>query len=219
MEINYLAVLVCGVAAMVVGFVWYGPLFGKTWMRIMGVDNMTPEQKESMKKNMWSMYLAQFLLSLITANVLAYHIFNWAGSESGLVVALCTWFGFVMTTTAGACLWSGKPKKLAWKMFFIKAEALFGRKESRASFVVGCSEGDMKTLQLDGVAEILKPEEEEIFYSVYFAKFPKKREKAKDPKNVFFKFTPKWWRFTDWTKSEGKTIFTSDGKIAMASKA
>ncbi len=123
MEINYLAVLVCGVAAMAVGFVWYGPLFGKTWMQIMGAESMSPEAREAMKKNMWAMYAIQFVLSLITAGVLAVHIANWSGPDSGLVIALCTWFGFIVTTEASAALWSGKPTKVAWKMFFISAGA------------------------------------------------------------------------------------------------
>ncbi len=124
MEINYVAVLVCGIASMVVGFVWYGPLFGKAYMQIMGADTMTPQQKESMKKNMWGMYLIQFILSLITAGVLAVHIANWAdASTSTLAIAICSWFGFVMTTNAGAALWSGKPKNVAWKMFLISSGA------------------------------------------------------------------------------------------------
>lgn len=123
MTVNYISVLLCGVAAMVIGFLWYGPLFGKAYMKVMGADMMSPEQKEKMRKNMWGMYFVQFVLSLITAYVLAYHIANWAGAETPLMVALCSWFGFILTTEAGAALWSGKPKKLAWNMFFISAGA------------------------------------------------------------------------------------------------
>ena len=32
-EINFLAVLVCGVVSMIIGATWYGPLFGKKWMK------------------------------------------------------------------------------------------------------------------------------------------------------------------------------------------
>ncbi len=124
MTINYLAVLACAIAAMIVGFVWYGPLFGKAWMRIMGVETMSEEQKQAMKKGMWGMYAVQFVLSLITAGVLAVHIGYWSdASASAIGIAICTWFGFVMTATASAALWSGKPKNVAWKMFFISAGA------------------------------------------------------------------------------------------------
>lgn len=125
MTINYIAVLVCAIASMVIGFVWYGPLFGKVWMReIMGSESMTHEQSESMKKGMWGYYLIQFILSLITAGFLAVHIANWADvTVSALAIAVCTWFGFVMTTIAGGSLWSGKPRRTAWKMFLITAGA------------------------------------------------------------------------------------------------
>ena len=89
-----------------------------------------------------------------------------------------------------------------------KAEALYGREKSRASFVLGCDEDTKITLQIDGIVELLKSEEKETFNVVYLEKFPKKKEKSKDPKFVFFKFIPTWWRFTDW-KPEGKIILTS----------
>lgn len=90
-----------------------------------------------------------------------------------------------------------------------KAESLFGRDKTRASFVIGSDESNMKTLQLDGIIELLKPTEE-VGESIYLGKFPEKKEKAKDPKFVFFKLTPTWWRFTDWTNPEGKTILLSE---------
>ena len=40
MNINYLAVLTCAIVAMPVGFLWFGPLFGKAWARHMGVGGM-----------------------------------------------------------------------------------------------------------------------------------------------------------------------------------
>lgn len=92
----------------------------------------------------------------------------------------------------------------------LKAQPLFGRNRTRASFVVGSDEGTMKTLQVDGTVELLKPEEKNIFDSIYLEKFPKKKEKSKDPKFVFFKFTPTWWRFTDWTNPQGKIILLSN---------
>lgn len=93
-----------------------------------------------------------------------------------------------------------------------KAEALFGREISRATFVIGSDESNMKTLQMDGEMRLIKPEEKQIIDDVYLGKFPEKKEKSKEPKVVFFTFIPKWWRFTDWTKPEGKIILTSDTK-------
>jgi uncharacterized protein YhbP (UPF0306 family) len=90
-----------------------------------------------------------------------------------------------------------------------KAEALVGRAESRASFVVGADEKTTKTLQLDGVIRLITPKEKETYDRVYFGKFPKKKEKSIDPKFLFFVFTPTWWRFTDFKAEGGKKILTS----------
>jgi hypothetical protein len=112
-EINYWAILVSAVVSMIVGFLWYGPLFGKIWKR----EIIGP------KEDVWAYYLIQFILSIITAWALVVHVANWANGTPVIAIAICTWFGFVMTTNAGAALWSGKPKMLAWKMFLISSGA------------------------------------------------------------------------------------------------
>lgn len=91
-----------------------------------------------------------------------------------------------------------------------KAEPLFGRDVTRASFVIGSDESNLKTFQTDGTIRLLKPEEKETFDSIYLGKFLEKKTRAADPKFVFFKFTPTWWRFTDWTTPKGKVILTSE---------
>ena len=35
LEVNYLAVLIAGIVPMIVGAIWYGPLFGKRWLGYM----------------------------------------------------------------------------------------------------------------------------------------------------------------------------------------
>ena len=93
-----------------------------------------------------------------------------------------------------------------------KSEPLFGKPATRASLVIGSSEEDMKTLQMDGEARLIREEEHDVFWEVYFRKYPEKAKKAKDSEVVFFSFTPAWWRFTDWTRPEGKTIWNSSPK-------
>ena len=54
-SINYLAVLVAAIASIVLGFVWYGPLFGKTWTQLMGFDKkkMDDMKKKGMGAKTW----------------------------------------------------------------------------------------------------------------------------------------------------------------------
>ncbi len=91
-----------------------------------------------------------------------------------------------------------------------KAEALLGRDKSRASFVIGSDESNMKTVQIDGTIELLKPEEMGMYDKIYFAKFPNKLEKYHEKKFLCFKLLPTWWRFTDWTNPQGKIVLTSE---------
>ncbi|MGC9355126.1 MAG: DUF1761 domain-containing protein, partial [Mariniphaga sp.] len=35
-SINYLAVIVAALSSFMVGWIWYGPLFGKSWMKLHG---------------------------------------------------------------------------------------------------------------------------------------------------------------------------------------
>jgi hypothetical protein len=90
-----------------------------------------------------------------------------------------------------------------------KAEALNHRKVSRASVVVGFTEGaNSSTLQMDGEASLVSNDDPRV-QSVYLAKFPNKAAKAMKPNTIFFQFKPTWWRFTDWSESRGKRIYTS----------
>ena len=45
-DISYLAVLVAAAAAMAIGFLWYGPLFGNQWKKLM---NFTDKGMKEMK--------------------------------------------------------------------------------------------------------------------------------------------------------------------------
>jgi uncharacterized protein YhbP (UPF0306 family) len=85
-----------------------------------------------------------------------------------------------------------------------KVEAL-EKGEAKASFVVGTTEEVMKTVQIDGIAKMADTDE---IRKAYFEKFPEK--KYKDAEDIFFVFTPTWWRFTDWTTPQGKMVWSSE---------
>ena len=124
MSINIWAVLVCAVAAQVLGMIWYGKgMFGNKWGMIIGMDTgtMTPERMAEMKKKMMPMAILQFVLSIITAGVLASVMNSYLvlGVGDGIKTSLLMWLGFVVPLSAGVAMWSGKPKKLAQSMFLI----------------------------------------------------------------------------------------------------
>lgn len=110
MQINYLAVLAAAVVSMVIGSIWYGPLFGKKFIRAKGMDKLSPEEQEKMKKGMAMTYLWQFIASLMMFYVLA-RLTGSLGQMSihgGVTVALWVWLGFVVPLELGNALWGGK---------------------------------------------------------------------------------------------------------------
>lgn len=90
-----------------------------------------------------------------------------------------------------------------------KSEALLGGKNSRASLVVGTDEQVMKTFQADGIVNLIQDYEKEHYNTIFLGKFPEKADKPSGPDDVFFKFTPTWWRYTDFKTPQGKLILTS----------
>ena len=77
-EVNLLAVLVAGIVPMIVGFLWYGQLFGKRWLELM------ESTAEEIQKNFnpWKTHGASFVLALVTAYILAQLFAGMGGPQS-----------------------------------------------------------------------------------------------------------------------------------------
>lgn len=111
-SINYFAVIAAAAAQMTVGFLWYGPVFGKKWVALSG---FTEQKINEMKgKSMGPLYAAAMAGSLVMAYVLAHFAAVWgaAGLSAALQLAFWTWLGFIATTMLGSVLWEGKPVQL-----------------------------------------------------------------------------------------------------------
>ena len=111
--INYVAVLVAAVSSIVLGFIWYGPLFGKKWMELSG---MTQERIEAAKAGgMGKNYAITFAGALVMSYVLAHSLvfastyLNVSGVSAGLMAGFWSWLGFIAPVTLGTVLWDGKP--------------------------------------------------------------------------------------------------------------
>jgi len=99
-------IIVAAVASYIIGAIWYGPLFGKLWMKLSGMT------KAKMKKdNMPLLYAGGFLVSLVTAFVIAQILsfLNWAPIwQNGVIVGFWVWLGFVATFSFSPVLWQGQ---------------------------------------------------------------------------------------------------------------
>lgn len=120
MEINYLAILVCGIFAMVLGAIWYGPLFGKKWLEVIGATDQDIEKRKEMQKKAAPLYAVQFVLTLFQVWVLAYYIAGWE-EASGVANALWIWAAFIMPMIAGTAMWNNNSTKIKWAQFLIQS--------------------------------------------------------------------------------------------------
>lgn len=119
LPINYWAVVVGAVLAMAIGALWYGPLFGKKWLEIVGATSADLEVRKQMQKNATPLYLVQFVLTLFQVLVLA-HLIADTTKVGGLERALWIWAAFVIPTLAGAVMWTNEPSKQKRARFLIQ---------------------------------------------------------------------------------------------------
>ncbi len=121
--INYIAVIVAAIAQMALGFIWYGPLFGKQWTTLMGWSEAEMAAgRAKMEKEGWKTYGLQFIGALVMAYMLAhvsYLALVYASSpvNGGITSAFWMWLGFIAPVMMGTVLWDGKP----WKLFFLQS--------------------------------------------------------------------------------------------------
>ncbi len=97
--LNYAAILVCGLAYMGIGGIWYGGLFAQPWAKAVGIDPTNKHTMEQMKKKSFPAMLGSFLCSLVMAYVLS-HFVDYTLAKTawdGAVTGFWIWFGFVAT--------------------------------------------------------------------------------------------------------------------------
>ena len=93
--INYLAVLVSGVAIFILGGLWYSKaMFVKPWMMALGIPDKPPTEEQ---KKMMPMMLAQAFIGAVVSSyimaVLLNHFINLTALR-GACVGAGVWFGF-----------------------------------------------------------------------------------------------------------------------------
>ncbi len=117
--INYLAVAGAAAASIVLGFLWYGPLFGKPWMAMMGFtkESMETSKQKGMGKTYALMVVGSLVMSFVLAHaiVFASEYLETYGVAAGVMGGFWNWLGFVAPVTLGSVLWEGK----SWKLWIL----------------------------------------------------------------------------------------------------
>ena len=119
-QANWIAVVVGAIFNLVLGGLWYGPLFGKVWLGVIG-------KKQEDIQSSATMYMLPLLAGLAGAYVLATMISGlginvwWQGALTGIILYLGV--GSAATLTMGT--FEGSPRG-AWLLYTVYQIIVFG---------------------------------------------------------------------------------------------
>lgn len=122
---SLIAILLAALACFIIGFLFHGPLFGKTWMKL---ANVTPTGKEKFS-DMTGQMAWNYLADVVCAFVLSGAI--WIASYSsivgditwykGAIIAAWLWLGFIVTNSSIEVIWM----KRSYKLWLFEAASSF----------------------------------------------------------------------------------------------
>jgi len=109
--INYWSVLIAAIASFAIGGIWYGPLFGKKWMALMGISK---HDMKSMRLSPTQAMTLGFLFTLLQSYVVVHVVASLevSGAGASWLLAFWVWLGIMVPITIGSFLWENKPFKL-----------------------------------------------------------------------------------------------------------
>lgn len=109
LNVGLKGVIIAAVASFILGFLWYGPIFGNYWAKLMKMS------KKSKPKNLISLMIMNFIGVFLTALVLSLLVssLNVVGWSSSILFAFWIWLGFFASATLlNGSLWEGKTLEL-----------------------------------------------------------------------------------------------------------
>ena len=108
-DLNYLAIVVSAVTYFGLGSVWFGPLFGKQWLKLVGLT-VTEEDKKNALFMFSKTFVLDFFITLSTALTL-----RWTQSETifdALRVSAVLGLGFVIAPFLGNYMYAKRSMTL-----------------------------------------------------------------------------------------------------------
>jgi hypothetical protein len=111
-KINYLAVLASIIWLFVLGFLWYGPILGEPWMKLVGLT-MAEVEANPPGASIW---IANIIGSGVPVLIMAFFFskMNVQSAMTGLIYGLLIGFCFNLMPTIVNGLFAKSPYGLAW---------------------------------------------------------------------------------------------------------
>lgn len=108
--------LIAAIVAVGLSFVWYGPLLGKQYAIIKGIDGT------GMKSGMLVKMILELVFNYITflGFLLIMSVFQAVVIKSAIIFSIVFWLIIVAPMIASEAVWSGKGAMNSFKLFLIK---------------------------------------------------------------------------------------------------
>jgi hypothetical protein len=123
-HINWLAAIVAGlVSGLGIGFLWYGPLFGKAWMAETGISKETPSGR-----SMGLMMGGTLVLAVLGAIAFAFFLGPKVTAQEGATYGFVAGLFWIAGSLGINYLWEGKSLRL-WAIngsYFVAQYTLIG---------------------------------------------------------------------------------------------
>ncbi|MDX1672487.1 MAG: DUF1761 domain-containing protein [Balneolaceae bacterium] len=116
--LNIWAILVATVSTFLIGWLWYGPLFGKAWM-----DTTTLTEEELKQANMGKIFGLAFVFELIMAFNLAMFLTGSPEAQAQASAGMGAFYGFLTG--------------FGWIFFALAVNSLFERRSWKYIFING----------------------------------------------------------------------------------
>ena len=110
----YLALIVGTIASAILGFVWYGPLFGKIWQKHVGLPQefFEEQKKKGSGRTIALNLLSQFITACVTLTLL--RMLGVTTVIGAWEILTLVWLGFSFPVELGNILWTGKSGSLLY---------------------------------------------------------------------------------------------------------
>lgn len=87
------------------GMAWFGPIFGRQWMKFMEFNKLSASEKKTAEKQMPKLYMGQVGVTFLANIILGLFLVN-LYTANPYFVGFMLWLGFVFTSQSTATIWS-----------------------------------------------------------------------------------------------------------------
>lgn len=131
--VNIWPILISMILSVVLGFIWYGPLFGKKWMTLSNIPMPDPKPSASMMvKPMIISFIGAIFMSYVLTYLISFHngFYQTSGYMSAILTGVFVWIGLIVPVYLNFLGWEGRPKTLFfinsgyWLVFIVISSAI-----------------------------------------------------------------------------------------------